>query len=336
MSDYPVQFVHVGMGKCASTFLQSIWTYDEAYTPVLATDLRQACRDMAVDQTLTEIPVATRPSPDLNGLVQVASDEGFTFSFATDTANQDRIERLYEVSAHVLGKSMMTDTVFIMVRDPISWISSVYGQSIKEGNFRSYEQFFKDQNVFIRQSLNMAKIITTFAEQFPRVVVLPLEMLKDDSNQFWQLYASELKAPIPNEDTLDLARQTANEQFSDEKLFYQYQHNIIMNRLRGYTHLLTPDLFGGEDHKDKIDLQFHNYHFYSRMIMEQLDDGQAKALMDGVKLGKRSDVTERFIDPSMQDFLLTHMIEPLKITGLLPNHYIQSYTESVMAAELKI
>ena len=94
----------------------------------------------------------------------------------------------------------MSDTILVMVRDPLDWVRAVHEQSIKEGGFGSAADFVETQRRMVRDILNLDALRKAYETHFKRVVFLSSDELKQAPDAFWGRYESALDTPRPSED----------------------------------------------------------------------------------------------------------------------------------------
>jgi len=203
----PVKFVHVGMPKCASSYIQSVIAHDPSFAPLSLQKVVELLRAAAIqNKTLPsakgQISLAANTQLD-PALTICASHEGLTGAFLNEPSNQSKLPSYFQAAAKFLGDQELSDNVLIIVRSPKSWIRSIHEQAIKQGSIQAAEQFVLSQHEFIVHSLNLQMIVGSWQGAVPNVRVLPLEMLQKDETAFWNRIADWFGTTVPDPKTLD-------------------------------------------------------------------------------------------------------------------------------------
>lgn len=196
MSD--VKFAHVGLGKCASTFLQTGWMRDPAYHLTDASQFAASGRALAATgKPLPKISptqrISSAPEAQSN---HVVSSELFTFATGKNVSEITiALKNLHRFSAKILNAVVGPTTILVMIRDPIQWMRSAHSQIIRQGGGCTFEEFMRSHNDWIKSSLDLERITTEFSRQHKEVVILAAEDLRNDSDFFWGAYESGLQSP---------------------------------------------------------------------------------------------------------------------------------------------
>lgn len=200
-----LDFIHVGLGKCASTYLQGLWGADPRYIYMDGSSLVQNVRTAAEsgpDARLHVTPPHRGPTS-----TTVLSSEGFSWGWINAPVKQFAVANLHKVAARTLGKACLSNRVLIVVRNPVDWLRAVHEQSIKEGGYASFATFIKEQELLCRSVLDLSLILECYRKYFATVVVLSTDELRRTPEQFWQAYEHSLAVPIPSDDAIAHAQK---------------------------------------------------------------------------------------------------------------------------------
>ncbi len=122
--------------------------------------------------------------------------KGSLLLFLNDIDNQDKIPNFIEYSSRSLNNNVNSNNLLITIRGPISWIKSIYIQSIKEGWSGSAQDFVEKQENFVLHSLNLRMIINYYKRYFDNILVLPFEFLKQSEDIFWRIISDSFQVPV--------------------------------------------------------------------------------------------------------------------------------------------
>ncbi len=222
-----IDLIHVGMMKTGTTYMQTAWMDDEKYSISSQGSLSylQEMRNFAVGKKLNKenmsVSFDLAPKPKQKFIL---SNEGFSTAYLNEPEYQDKIPNFISQIALSLSGFNHSGNVLIVVRDPISWIRSIYNQSINQGSYGCAQDFVDNQKLLIKHSLDMKYIVSSYTKHFKNVVVLPFELFKKDKETFWKLVSEKFKIPVV---TTELNIQNAS--FTDEEIFLLSKLNHINN-----------------------------------------------------------------------------------------------------------
>ena len=133
---YPFDVIHIGLGKCMSTYLQNTWARDPAIRNIEGRQVAQAVNQAMVNhaQSGAELPEFDLSFKSADVPNRVLTAEGFTFSFLNDAEMGKFIPLKHRFVARTLAG--FAPRVLMVVRDPVAWIASAHAQSINQGGFR--------------------------------------------------------------------------------------------------------------------------------------------------------------------------------------------------------
>ena len=207
--------LHIGLGKCASTSLQGLWTQSENYNYFSLHELTTQTRNLIVDKrddldsAVDAIQSMNVKFPEFdNNKMNVFSSEGVTFSFITDF-QYGYLTQLKQQAMAVLLKGLSTK-VLMLVRNPIEWITSAYAQQVKEGGSMSFDEYLVGARQSIYHNLNINFIKSVFEKQGFEVIILPIELMKLAEDEFWESYEDRLGVARPSLVKFPTDKRTAN------------------------------------------------------------------------------------------------------------------------------
>ena len=181
-----MKVIHIGLGKTATTTLQrSIFPYLEEIGII------DSYNDPELMQTLRKSVVVDLSAEERNRFTMRMSELGSIFIsleslVAWDPANW---EKAANTNFDLLGADA---TIIITIREPLSYLTSLYQQIVHQGNVKKPEDFFlrndEYQQLFSSnpvQRLNcinidlfdLERLISLYKKKFSRVVVVPIEKM---------------------------------------------------------------------------------------------------------------------------------------------------------------
>ena len=333
---YPFSFIHIGLPKCASTYMQAIWHKDSNY--------KLGYPDQIVQLVTTLVQEGTNnPGPGINvpeearqedGTYRVVSSEGFSWGFVNQPDLQIHMDDLHRVSARVLGRAELTDTIFIMVRNPVDMVRALHEQSIKQGGTESFTDFCQNQRRFVLGPLNLALILAEYRRYFARIVVLASDQLRRDPEKFWEAYANDLDVPGPSRMTQEMClKNTFTNRSLKERVAALAKLNEYNNRLMGVFY----DLPGYREDHPKESRNFRifydeNWVWLSRRVAEYATDEQLQGLLDLLRVDVAGSFQEIRLDPELAGEIEAIYLRPLEEHGLVAPELIDEYRGSLARA----
>jgi hypothetical protein len=210
--------LHIGMSKCMSTTLQTIWQSDSDYafgsldsqkTSVENLIAENHGNQKRVEQILgiPGVQVAVK-----NGRPNVFSSEGVLNAFR---AHPD-LARFNSVKQEIFAKIFATQAsdLFVVVRKPMEWVRSIYGQHIREGGTADLANYLEKYLPFLEETLNLKKVLNIWESFGYKVLILPLE-LSNDWEKFWTLYECNLNISRPKSYCMELPEAVQNKTMRD-------------------------------------------------------------------------------------------------------------------------
>ena len=222
-----LRFVHVGLGKCASTYLQNAWAQDARYVAIDSTAYAVSGRKFAAQEK--KIPAISQrlSANEMPGQFAMSSCESFLYGYDTDPKVATTMMRsLFDNSAQIISSIADTQKILVVVRDPVAWTQSAFTQAIKQGGSETYAEFLDNYGTWIQRSLDLRKINELFGRRFDTVALMSADDLRHRPDFFWSCYESLFDCPRPNEPKANPLQQ--NESLSAEKI----KRLMVFNRFR--------------------------------------------------------------------------------------------------------
>ena len=324
----PLDFIHIGMGKCASTYLLHVFNYDHNCDCLDVTGLVSEARKMARTNNFTRqrIRLSSVPVP---GRPQMASAEGFTFAFLNEPQRYSKMALLHKFSARLLGESKLTNQILVIVRDPVDWLRSAHEQYVKQGGHLSYTAYFESAQQLLRQSLDLANILKEFGKYFD-VVVLSSDELKKSPDIFWGRYSENLKVREPSKQVFQAisGRKVAGNQSLGSKLPLLAKLNKI--------HCVKSEIL---EHSSNYRRTFQQEYprlsksikdswiWGNRRLVEFGSENELLALEEDLNIEK--DFQKVFVDTDMKEHLEAKFLKPLTELPTIPESLVMNYLEKV-------
>lgn len=267
-----IGFIHIGMAKTASTYMQNLWIHDPSYAlswsiynkqiEQMRHVLRQGKGKMNFDLKLMI------DGTYKEGQSVVVSHEGFSSSFLNEVKHQTKIPEFISHSCKMLKEmDPSNENLLIVVREPLAWIKSIYIQSVKQGGEGSAQKFIDHQNEFIKHALNLRGLVDEYSKYFDNILVLPFELFKDDEKTFWDIVSYSFDTP---EITFKI-KNRVNEALSLERV-------QALSHLNGQTHFITRALQNAKSYNNPrekaqlISTQMNNSKWTYRRFLEHCSD----------------------------------------------------------------
>jgi hypothetical protein len=189
-----IQFAHVGLFKTGTTWLQNVvfsshpqlrvpGTRTEAYSLSSKIGLLGIQRNWDFEAAYHREIYAdyVRQLPADAGLVVGISDEGLCGHMITGYDAEIIAPRLREVFGPI--------RIFMVLRHPIDYISSMYNQYVKQGGALSIRALLCDSNIpgkAIPNRIDYLRLIRIYHTAFgaDNVLILPFELLKENQSVF--------------------------------------------------------------------------------------------------------------------------------------------------------
>ncbi|WP_411953891.1 hypothetical protein ACKXGF_11680 [Alkalibacillus sp. S2W] len=193
-----INFVHIGMMKSATTYVQGVWHKDNNYNLIHQeiADLVYEIRNIVVnDSEDKKVESSINRPRSIKGSIDVLSFESLSTAFLNNMSQQFKIPNYIRLISRELNRNIETENILLTIREPISWIKSIYIQSIKQGNTGSAQEFINKQENFIKHSLDLRMLVENYSKYFNNMLILPLEILKQDEDLFWNVISDAFDLP---------------------------------------------------------------------------------------------------------------------------------------------
>lgn len=181
-----MKVIHIGLGKTATTTLQrSIFPYLEEIGII------DSYNDPELTQTLRKSVAVGLSAEERNRFTVHMNELGSIFIsleslVAWDPANW---EKAANTNLDLFGSDA---TIIITIREPLSYLTSLYQQIVHQGNAKKPEDFFlrndEYQQLFSSnpvqrlsciniESFDLERLISLYKRNFSRVVIVPIEKI---------------------------------------------------------------------------------------------------------------------------------------------------------------
>jgi hypothetical protein len=208
MNKFPL--VHIGLGKSASTSLQSIWQASTNYNFFSANQLglnaEQIIMDNIddIDSLVGKLNALRLPPPSQTGDVSdIVSSEGLTFTWIDSPELAPFIPLKQKALANAIGP--VCEKVLLLCRNPVDWIRSMHAQSVKEGGSARLTDYLTSHSEVIKNNMDLNGILSYWMDAGCEVAVLPFELFVSDPAAFWMYYTNLLGLPLPDEHAMNLS-----------------------------------------------------------------------------------------------------------------------------------
>ena len=335
MRNKPLNFIHIGLGKCASTYLQNVFLSEPKFKIMALENLVEAilinARKGAKPQSFPNIKIdMSNFLQEESGQFQLASSEGFTFAFINEPEHFDDLEHLYRLSAHFLGEGQLSSQVLLMLRDPIDWLRAAHQQHIKGGGYLSYGEFYQKSKKYLMTSLDIKKIIDIYAYYF-HVVTMSADDLKNTSDKFWGWFSNFLDVEAPSKESRDkafISKLSYNPSLRDRtyKLAALNKQSVIKKacllELNDYYKFVPADAKAFNELNEQE--MWCNRRMVEFSSLEKLKQLYVK--IDGIS---EEEFAYVYIDEEMKQHLLKCFIEPLEKIDAISTMAKRSYLDSI-------
>ena len=336
MGQLPINFIHIGLGKCASTYLQNVFNNSSDYNVVdlngVVSAIHENARKSHGPQQFPNINIDIDSSlNDKNKRITVASNEDFTFF--SDPCDYEFVKNLVGLSSHFLGKARISDKILLMIRNPIEWLRAAHEQSIKGGRFDSFGIFFKKEKNYLRNSLNLREILDAF-EMFFEIITLASEDLRVKPDKFWELYSQKLGVRKPEKELLNQileVKYTSNSSLGERSIKLAILNKFSAYKLECLNALGEYNTFMQEESRANI-LYCEHERWSNRRMMEFASDESIEKLMSLLSEFDAENFSQICIDVEIKDHLLKNFLEPLKRIDTVSDNLLDDYHSSIMEA----
>ncbi|SEI86805.1 hypothetical protein SAMN05421831_11419 [Allopseudospirillum japonicum] len=237
-------FIHIGLMKTGTTYMQNVWfqSKDHCLCWRGMEDFIYFIRDKTIglDRDPNEVQIRF-DNASVDGQSVVVSHESLSTAYLNEPENSYFIRPYIDETAYLLSLLKISETILIVVRDPLSWIRSIYSQSIKQGGYTDAQDFVNQQSMFIQSSLDIKYLCDAYSRHFAKIIILPFELMKDDLHGFWKILSKHTGCEIP-EERLIYGFKKLNTKLTN----LQIQILAHLNKRRHLTHQLSKKYSGPE------------------------------------------------------------------------------------------
>lgn len=326
--EHPARFIHVGLGKCASTYLQSVWGVDENYVSINSAPIVRALRERA-EKSARDIIQIGAPAAQA-GKTTILTSEGFSWGWINGTGGREAVRNLRQIAAASFARSNLSGQVFIMVRDPIDWLRALHEQSIKEGGHHSYKVYMGHKKALALATLDLVHLIQVHRDSGHKVVILSADELRQAPTRFWAKYTDALGAPPPSASAIS---QVEKREFSGnvslkERLPYLASLNRHSVRLGACFDGLAkyPAIFGAE-YESLKPAATKSWIWINRRVAEFAQQSELKALIDSPE--DAATFQDVFVSEDMVRHIEERFILPLAAEATIDRALIDRYRQSL-------
>lgn len=330
MNNPPLDFIHIGLGKCASTYLQHVFSKELSYEYVNILNLAETARELA-RRNVDKVPLVQFPDVASKRKPRIASSECFTFAFLNEPQFKGRMKALHEISPKLLGESKLTSKILIMVRDPVNILRSIHEQYIKQGGWLSYREYYLDFNELLVVTLNLKRIMTEYGKYF-EIVVLSSDELKSDPESFWEKYEGSLNVSAPSKEVCDFV---ANQKVSGNKSLGDRIFTLAMlNKVSALksvgleTSSEYQKLFAHESPRLTKSIK-DSWIWGNRRLVEFASDNDLRGVRKIFNCSEANSFQDLFIDADYQRHIERNFIAPLSEHSTISSSLLDSYQESL-------
>ena len=313
-----VQIVHVGLPKCGSTTLQSLWFLSgncefidlSVFVSEVNDRLQQINGD--TENALDAILDINLPAPDhVTTKDQIFSSEGVTYSaFDGGASHLNPLRRQLQAAR----LSLISSKLLVIVRNPIDFLRSSHAQHIKEGGYAATHEFLEEQKQKLMDILNLRALIDDYEGFGFNVVVLPLELLQRDPLKFWDDYERRLGGQRPDNFNMKLNQRASN--VTNKRTLSTH---ATLNRL--ISHLIAAverdDTVLGRELEVVLGSLKTTQEWGTRLALAHVEDDLLKEIDKCLALPK-NDVDFEPLSSDYSEAIANNFLQPLADTLLFP------------------
>ncbi|WP_417486797.1 hypothetical protein [Maricaulis sp.] len=325
---YPAKFIHFGLPKCGSTFLQSVWGLDGGYTSVSLARAANSARQLALQgasASLPHIDLGVRAGAGTN---LVASAEGFSWAYLGRPAEQDRIADLHRIAAAMTGQARIAPVALFMVRDPVDWIRSTHEQVIRRGDHDTGRAYLAKHRALIERVLDLRHIEEVFGAHFERVVFLSADEMRHDPDRFWNRYEAELDVPRPDRTSIERVSESdrhANASLQERLVPMARMNRVLSGIMDAWAGIEGApgtvkkefEVFGSPFDKARV--------WASRRVSEYSSAEQIESLLGGAFAGMADGFTDLPLDEALRSHLRRQFCDLIDTRDTIPDSLKASY-----------
>lgn len=327
---FPVKFVHLGLGKCASTYLQNLWKFDDQYAMSIPVPLARALCERA-EMSISDPVKIDFPAVDARQTA-VVSSEDLDFGWINGIEGDKATRNLRKLVSASLSASHLTDQILVMVRNPVDWLRSLHEQAIKEGGYLPYKAYIAAQKALALEILDLAFLLECHRGAGRKVVVLSADELRHSRATFWDKYSVSLGVPKPSAkviDFVDNAEHGGNKSLKD-RVPYLAKLNLHSARLgKCFTGLTELAAVHPNEHKNLSAMANQNLIWINRRIAEFASLSELKEVAGDVE--DEAEFQNVFVDAEMAGRIEKNFLACLEGEETIDPALVGQYRESLKA-----
>jgi hypothetical protein len=349
----PIRLLHVGLPRCASTYLQSILAnaseklstyngYKYSNLHEFAFKLRELVGKGIPPQKIAENTSLLRNFVHIPGQrthSQIASSEGFFWGWLHEPDRHNEIPALIEASVKSLSRVLDCGYVLLVIRDPVRWMSSVHGHLIKEGRHGTFAEIYPLIENLFWHTLNLEHILALLQKHFNEVLILSQDELRQSPVEFWHKLFMNTGIPAIPMSLREMGRmhqQSTNASDPERIQILEHMNRYYSRMLSIYASLNftepAPFPTGAEERKRFFHKVSVSDYYAHRRIIEFATEDQINAIRDLLDIRERSDFSKVTLCDDMAAHLRDNFIKPLEEWQTIPAEYIEQYKRSIDAA----
>ncbi|MBL3705169.1 hypothetical protein GI582_20940 [Sulfitobacter sp. BDSS02] len=323
--------IHIGHGKCLSTFMQERWNRSDRYNFFNGVTTGDALSKafMAGARSSEGQKIDINLSTDKPN---VLSYECFTyFGCAEDTPEEYRHLTLERQAFIAATLSHLSRTALLILRNPVDWIRSAHAQYIKYGGSLNLQGYFSAFRTPLLDNLRLDRILPIWRDNGFEPVVLAMEDYTRDPERFWRQYEALTELPAPH----DIATDAQSDNRTDHgNLETRAATNALIDTLIGAMERNQLYKNSPPHQKELESLSTVNEHFRRwtlRRAFEAMGEEEFDDLRSQLALSEDQSFRELALDSADADLLAECYLEPLReFSAFEP--YVESYRKSLIAA----
>ncbi|MDG1418123.1 MAG: hypothetical protein P8J78_11895 [Maricaulis sp.] len=329
-------FVHFGLGKCASTFIQNVWTLDPQYTCLNLTQMAESIHTLIAAGKAGSIPPFRTNITAQPGTTMVASSEALTWAFVRTPSMQHLIPQVQKEAIRIIGESSLSRKALIFVRNPLDWIRACHEQSLKEGLSQNGEAFSKTNAVLIESVLDLKRIKSLLEAHFDEVIFLSTDQLRSEPDQFWKTYSTALDAPTPSDTAINTI--TNNDALKNPSLGRRRTQLGLINRQLNLLEEAWSGLEGLPGFAEVERRAFLNHYKTStRWAARRVAEFGTDDILNEICGVVTTQIEDEFAVIPISDRLRAHLLEnfyePLLGTPHIPQDVLDSYKDHICSVK---
>ncbi|MGF1605840.1 MAG: hypothetical protein ACFB22_05830 [Rhodothalassiaceae bacterium] len=335
----PLSFIHIGLPKCGSTFLQNIYSN----APNTATFALDVLNDWVAKTVSEGGQPPTLPRVSLPAELVAAQQQGKTLFASTERLSvpflhQADIEQALPAHRSLIARTLahqeLSDHIWLMVRDPIAWIRSMHTQSIKQGAFDDAQTFLARHWPTLQHGLDLEGHLEVWTSAIPHLLLTPLETLQDDEEATLKSVEAFCGAPAPPAALrarlaqMSLVRNRSFKQRLPYLAAFNRQTALMKQAVESLPHN-QPDLSPFVQSSLKLGLAQQNF---QRFVAETIKDADFTAIVEDLQVPDAEAFAAFRLDQEQADWIAQRFLRPLTEQQRVPAALASSYADSLHQA----